>query len=134
MYNMQRGDFLLPLPVHPHPGVQNVTNSSKNVLLAAKAMASVVRNCCGETQQQDPEGWDTSAHPPLLSARFVRMECCFFTTKFLFPSSKNLSSAVVRSFSSQKNYEHYELEDIVLFFVIFYTLFLFILLYIFIMA
>lgn len=29
------------LPVHPHPGAQNVTNSAKSVLLAAKAIVSV---------------------------------------------------------------------------------------------
>lgn len=107
-YNIQRGSSLFPLPVHPHPGVQNVTNSTKNVLLVAKAMASVVRNCCGETHQQDPEGWDTSAQPspPLCSLRPNGMlGFCFFTNKFLFLSSTNLSSAVVRSFSSRENYE-----------------------------
>lgn len=60
-HGRQRRAFLFHLPVHP--GVQDVTNSAKSVQLAAKAMVSVARNCCGETHQQDTEGWDTSAYP-----------------------------------------------------------------------
>lgn len=41
----------LYLPVHPHPGAQNVTNSAKSVLLAAKAIVSVARYCCGAAHQ-----------------------------------------------------------------------------------
>lgn len=58
--------FLFHLPAHPHPGVQYVKNSTKNALLAAKAMVSVAHNCSGETHQQDTEGWDTSALPSVL--------------------------------------------------------------------
>ena len=55
------------LPVHPHPGAQNVTNSVKSVLLAPKAIVSVARLCCGATQQLDAEGWDAPALPCLPS-------------------------------------------------------------------
>lgn len=69
--HLLRGKYFLKeyafLPVHPHSGAQNVTNSAKSVLLAAKAIVSVARYCCGATHQLDAEGWDTPALPsPLL--------------------------------------------------------------------
>lgn len=42
-----------------------MTNSAKSVLLAAKAIVSVARYCCGATHQLDAEGWDA---PALLSS------------------------------------------------------------------
>ena len=55
--------FFFFLPVHPHRGAQNVTNSAKSVLLAAKAIVKVARCCCGATLQLDAEGWDAPALP-----------------------------------------------------------------------
>jgi len=52
------------LPVHPPPGAQNVTNSAKSVLLAAKAIVNVAHYCCGAAQQLDTEGWDAPALLP----------------------------------------------------------------------
>lgn len=61
------------LPVSPHPGAQNVRNSAKSVLLAAKAMVSVARCCCAlrRTSWMDAEGWDTAALPPPLLLLFL---------------------------------------------------------------
>lgn len=52
------------LPVHPRPDAHKVTNSAKSVLVAAKAIVSEVRFCCGAAQRADREGWDS---PPLPS-------------------------------------------------------------------
>lgn len=64
-----------PLPVSPHPGAQNVRNSAKSVLLAAKAMVSVARCCCAlrRTSWMDAEGWDTAALPSSSSSSSLLM-------------------------------------------------------------
>ncbi|KAI9544059.1 hypothetical protein NQZ68_005108 [Dissostichus eleginoides] len=54
-------------------GAQNVTNSAKRVLLAAKAIVSVALSC-GAAQQLDAEGWDTPAPPP--PPPLSRWDCC----------------------------------------------------------
>lgn len=66
------------LPVQLHPSPQNVRNSAKSVLLAAKAIVNVAHYCCGATHQLDAEGWDTPAlFPPI-----YRWEC-FISVSFI---------------------------------------------------
>lgn len=77
--------FFFFLPVNPYPGAQNVTNSAKSVLLAAKAIVSVARYCYGATHQLDGCRGLGHTSPPLPSplssdgtAAFHRSTCCFF--------------------------------------------------------